>query len=476
MDFLHESFTVTLIEGGSKGFSFAANVVDERPPFEDILGLKHFADELGSKTVAAIARSRSSLVSMDLLIDKGGMIALFTFSSKVQMSQAKTAVDLVIKAFPPQQRESLIRSFRAFDELDRNRVVAMATLGSLRPYVPKEKEESEEKSGAIFYLPGERNPDPKFASVEAYCLALEEEERIEKASLVEESWQHTLALTDTASFSGTLAIQRAKVDWVEMAQKFATISILSVGSCKLTYIRCHREARRVLLLASAVKSHPTLSDVCQVAATLAEAGALPSPLQDRVVKSEFMKRCIAVLKTTHPSAEYDVKKLPFKDQRNIIVALGGASGCEDCPAPAEYYYHWDHKLRCWSRQSYPASAPTSSLPETLALCERCYNTNPWSCTLCRRRDTFTACRGTHPIPNGIGFHGDYKIQYHVECSCGGAFRQHRFDKWLEPGARSPLQLNALAAQCREHFRNQRLENDDAMRDRVEAAAKRQRLS
>jgi len=475
MDFLQELFTLTPGEIGSKHDSFAADVMNVRPSFDEILGFQEITVELKVKMIAAVARSKSTLVSVDLLMDTAGMIAVFTFSALVPSGPAKLTVDTIIQAFPKQQRDTMLLSFRPLDELDKLRFDAMQTVRSLRPCVPKAKEESEEES-KIFYLPGERNPDPKFASVEAYCLALEGEERIEKASLVEESWQHTLALTDIAAGSGTLAIQRAKLEWVETAQKFATISILSVGSCKLTYIRCHREARRVLLLSSAVKSHPTLSDVCQVAATLAEAGALPSPLLNRVVKSEFMKRCIAVLKTTHPSAEYDVKKLPFKDQRNIIVALGGASGCEDCPAPAEYYYHWDHKLRCWSRQSYPASAPTSSLPETLALCERCYNTNPWSCTLCRRRDTFTACRGTHPIPNGIGFHGDYKIQYHVECSCGGAFRQHRFDKWLEPGARSPLQLNALAAQCREHFRNQRLENDDAMRDRVEAAAKRQRLS
>ncbi len=104
----------------------------------------------------------------------------------------------------------------------------MQTVRSLRPCVPKAKES--EVVSKIIYLPGERNPDPKFSSIGAFCSALEEEDRIEKASWVEESWQHTLALTDTATGSGTLAVQRAKIDWVETAQKFATISILSIGS------------------------------------------------------------------------------------------------------------------------------------------------------------------------------------------------------------------------------------------------------
>jgi len=120
----------------------------------------------------------------------------------------------------------------------------------------------------------------------------------------------------------------------------------------------------VLLLEAEVRSEHTLSHIYQIAAKMAEAGSLPDPSQTRVLKAEFKKRCIVVLKLTNPTVEFDIKKLPLKDQRNIITALGGVSGCEDCPKPAEQYHHWDHKLRCWSRQSYRASTPTSRLPET----------------------------------------------------------------------------------------------------------------
>ena len=107
----------------------------------------------------------------------------------------------------------------------------MQTVRSLRPCVPKGNVESEDESEEICLLPGERNRDPKFSSVEAYCSGHEEEERIEKTSLRQETWQDTLAITDNAAvFGTTVAVQRAILEWVEVAQKFATISILSIGS------------------------------------------------------------------------------------------------------------------------------------------------------------------------------------------------------------------------------------------------------
>ena len=438
MDFLQELPTLTLVDS-TNVTAFAAEVFEGRPPFDEIVAGHSLVSELRRHAEMSVGRCLCQIVSMDLVMDAQGLIALFTFKGKTRMCDAKTGVETLIKTFPALQREAIVRTLHPLDELDKVRFDAMQTVRSLRPWVPKEKEEPEEDSDAILYLPGERNPDPKFASVEAYCLALEEEERIEKASLVEESWQHTLALTDTASISGTLAIQRAKIDWVEMAQKFAAISILSIGSYKLTYIRCHREARRVALLERERDSFCNLAGLVKVAMQHCDTGALPHPSQSRVIKAEFMKRCTAVLKTTHPSAECDIKKLPFKDQCYIYTALGMTSGCEDCPEPAEYYYHWDHALCCWTRQSYPASAPTSSLPETMAICKRCYKKNPWSCTLCRRRDTFTACRGTRLIPLPIDSNGPCTVHRGVECKCGGTFRRHVFKACDEPMTRrTPL--------------------------------------
>jgi len=291
-----------------------------RPSFEEILGYEEVAAELELKMIVAVARCKSTLVSMDILMDIAGMIAVFTFSSQVPSGPAKLTVDTIIQAFPQQQREALIRTFRPLDELDRFRFDAMQTVRSLRPCVPKEKEEPEE----FFCIPGETNNDPKFKSVEAYCLALEEEERIEKESLAEEVWQNTLAVTDNASVSGsTLAVQRAKVEWVELAQNYATISILSIGSCKLTYIRCHREARRVLLLERGLDSSCSLCGSVKVAMQHSDAGALPHPSQSRLIKMEFTRGCIAVLKSKNPSAESDVKKLSFKDPGGIIGGMGG---------------------------------------------------------------------------------------------------------------------------------------------------------
>ena len=476
MDFLQELFTLTPGDIGSKHGSFALDVMNVRPCFDEILGFKEIAADLKLKMIAAVARSKSALVSIDLVMDSVGMIAVFTFSALVPSGPAKLTVDTIIQAFPKQQRDTMLLTFRPLDELDKFRFDAMQTVRSLRPCVPKAEAESEEESDEIFYLPGERRLDPKFSSVEAYCLALAEEERIAKAALVEETWQPTLALTDNASVSGTtLAVQRAKADWVEMAQKLAAISILSIGSGKLTYIRCHREARRVALLERERDSYCSLVGLVKVAMQHCDSGTLPDPSQSRVLKAEFLKRCIAVLKSTHPAAECDVKKLPLKDQRNIIVALGGASGCEDCPEPAEWYFHWDHHLLCWSRQSHLASAPTSKLPETLALCKKCFEKNPWSCTSCRRRDTFAACRGTRPIPNGISLHGDCKVHYHVDCNCGGTFRQHTFRMCDEPTAEAGSFIRTLPLNLQINWDWMEQEEETLRKDEG-LPAKRRRLS
>jgi len=103
--------------------------------------------------------------------------------------------------------------------------------------------------------------------------------------------QERLTLTDFGSCSGTLSVQYAMQDWVALAQKRAAISMISIGSCKLSYIRCHREARRASLLSRGIESNCSLYGVVRAAIRLAEGGALLHPSHSRSTKSEFMKRC-----------------------------------------------------------------------------------------------------------------------------------------------------------------------------------------
>jgi len=398
MNFLQESFTVKLADLNTKGLSFVADVSAERPPFIEIFAYAGWAAELKDTINLSLTRARCPLKTVDIVADMRGFMIIVTFHETQSLGNAKFGVKATFGTCLVQWQNAMVSTLRPLDELDQKRLDTMQLAHKLRGCVPQAREDGPVED--IFCIPDKRNWDPKFRSVEAYCLAIFEEEQLELNLLADDERAHPLYLNDTAACTGTVAVRRARSDWVELAQNVAPISILSVGTCDLFYIHCHRESRRVLLLASAVRSDSTLSDVCQIAATMAEAGSLPRPTQNRLVKAEFIKRCIDVLKSKNPSAECDIKKLTRKEQRNISVAVGGnVSGCEDCPEPAELDFHWDQNLLCWSRQSYRASTPTNSLPETLALCKRCDSKNPWSCTRCRRRDTFEACRSTRYIPH-----------------------------------------------------------------------------
>ena len=127
----------------------------------------------------------------------------------------------------------------------------------------------------------------------------------------------------------------AWVRWVAQAQAWATVAIATTGPTpELTYIRCHREERRHLLLTQRVTgedSAPCMAETVRIAAKMARQGSLPGPDGPRGRKSEFLRRCAEAARAMDPRAETEIKRLSPGDQAVVRLALGGGEApYEDC--------------------------------------------------------------------------------------------------------------------------------------------------
>ena len=125
--------------------------------------------------------------------------------------------------------------------------------------------------------------------------------------------------------------------WVARAAAYATVVLASTGPTpELTYIRCHREQRRHLLLTRWLREEngELLVDAARIAAQMAKDGSLPAPGGRRT--SEFMRRCAEAVRVVNPTAETDATKLPREEQEAVRRALGNEKepyqGClsEEC--------------------------------------------------------------------------------------------------------------------------------------------------
>ena len=108
----------------------------------------------------------------------------------------------------------------------------------------------------------------------------------------------------------------------------ATIVVAEAGErpeC-LSFIRCHREKRRELLLQARVEAeyeNPTLLRFVEAAMELAKEGSLPGPPFKHGGRAEFLCRCAAALLRSNPRAEGNVSKLSAAEQDQIRHALAG---------------------------------------------------------------------------------------------------------------------------------------------------------
>ena len=225
MDFLHELHIATLVDGG-KGTTFVADVFNGSAPFAKRLAFTTWTAELQGQVATSMERAKFTLASMDILMDKEGLMGIFTFTPRLQHSDGKKGMNTILHAFPEEQCLTVECALRPLDELDKIRLDEMATVGALRPRVAKGKAEEEEEEE--FDLPYELgHPAVSMAQFLDEMSDSEDEEEV---------LQPRLAFTDSAeTFAGPLAMKSAFKNWVIAAQKRAAAVILSVGTCKLTY-------------------------------------------------------------------------------------------------------------------------------------------------------------------------------------------------------------------------------------------------
>ena len=153
--------------------------------------------------------------------------------------------------------------------------------------------------------------------------------------------------------------------WGHKVRTEAAIVLAECGARPehLTFIHCHHEARRQLLLQSKVREawqRPTMRHMVEVAMQLAEARSIPG-LGEHGRTSEFLRRCATALRAIDPKAETDIKKLGSEEEALIRRALGGKGppfdGCfnPDCVDQKTTWVTQGEISRC-SRCKLPKAA------------------------------------------------------------------------------------------------------------------------
>jgi hypothetical protein len=214
-------------------------------------------------------------------------------------------------------------SLRPLDEPDEVRIGAWKTVDELRPKVKPRSGPSAPQSLAEFMEQNDYSDSGDEGGGESG-----------------NETQSTLALRGVGETTLAVAARGgSKVAWAARSQAYATVVIASTGATpELTYIRCHREQRRHLLLTRRLREDTgtasALVKAVQIAAQMARDGSLPAPGGRRT--SEFMKRCAEAARAVSPEAETDASKLPREEQEAVRRALGNEKepyqGClsEEC--------------------------------------------------------------------------------------------------------------------------------------------------
>ena len=406
MDFLRQPLAVSLSKhSGSKHVCFAGDMFHPRPSFEEILEFKEWVEKLQEDITKLMGRKVCPVDWLSFYIDCEGVWMLATPKSEQSVNNMRQALNTILVALPKEQRRAVEDSLRPLDELDAERLAAWKNVDDLRPKVrPRQCKPDllgtknftrDDLTDVSFTFvrprPGDARPPtepPKRAPTLAEFLEENdwtEEEDEEEAQDEGRGGDATPPRALTLHGSATMNCEAALALWTDpsqamsswttentwaaRAQTQATIVIASAGVApQLTYIRCHREARRHQLLARKLGEQyatPGMLQAVEVAADLAREGALPGYDGPRGRKSEFLRRCVDVVKEMNPSAETDITRLPEAGQAAIRRALAQEGepyeGCltESC---------LDEETTWVTRD---LSMPHDEKPVYLSRCSRC---------------------------------------------------------------------------------------------------------
>jgi len=318
MEFCHELPGVSLVDDlGHAHMCFAADLFNERPPFEEIEAFRGWAQKLQENLLTMMARKACSVKWVGFFVDEEGVWLVARHKIGQTVNNMRQSLKTVLSGLPEEQQRSVSDSLRPLDELDKIRIGTWKTVNQLRPKtrrpVPTTLARLAEESS---------DSGDSDSGAEVTTLALREVQQL--------NVQEPLALLQIPRAT------QAKFAWAAKAQAYATVVMASTGPVPdLTYIRCHRENRRHLLLTRRLREGNDLfAGAVKIAAQLAKEGSLPNHGGRRT--SEFMRRCVEAVKAVNPSAETDINKLPLEAQEAIRRALGNEEepydGClsEEC--------------------------------------------------------------------------------------------------------------------------------------------------
>ena len=308
MQFLQQRPDVVLAGSGyRKHGTFAADMFAGRPSFDEMLSFKDWATTLQASMEELLARKACPVKTISIVLDKAGAYVLVTTKVSIQVGDARSAVDTVLKQLPETQRGNVLSSIRAFDELDKMRVDAWVPAWAPRP---------------------ERPPsDPRKGITLREFLDQEDSEE-------EPPRPRLLALADATADTGA----DDQGLWREGLTALATVVLAHAGGpWALTYMRCHRETRRVDLLVRNLTGSASLLDCARIALRMASEGSLPGHTGPRARKTEFLRRCTEALVKANPRAVSDHHSLAPRQAWELGALLGtlGAQPCDRCGIPTE---------------------------------------------------------------------------------------------------------------------------------------------
>jgi hypothetical protein len=258
----------------------------------------------------SMQRRACPLKWVGLFVDQKGMLALFQFNQAVILGHAKTSAEVIMHALPKDQQRAVYLGLRPLDELDQQRIIGWKTPLALRPA----ESDSDEASS-------DEGPRPV-----AELLAREppaKRRRCQDLALPMQPQCQDLALVGTDHTA----------TWAYLARLYATVHVLSAGDqpSYLGYIRCHREARREMLLVEAVQEEyerASLRRVVKTAVQLSKNGALPTYEGARCRRTEFLRRCLAAMNVITPGPQPAVTEAVWQQLMAILCGHEEKKGCQ----------------------------------------------------------------------------------------------------------------------------------------------------
>ena len=373
MDFLRQPLDVSLSEhSGSKHVCFAGDMFHRRPPFEEILNFKEWAEKLQEEITKLMGRKVCPVDWLSFYIDCEGVWMLATPKSEQSVNNMRQALNTILVALPKEQRRAVEDSLRPLDELDAERLAAWKNVDDLRPKVrPRQCKPDllgtknltrDDLTDVSFTFvrprPGDARPPiepPKRAPTLAEFLKEndwteeeDEEEEQEEGRGGDATPLRALTLHSSATLNCEAALAlwtdpsqstsswTTENTWAARAQTQATIVIASAGVApQLAYIRCHRETRRRQLLARKLGEEyatPGMVQAVEVAVGLAREDAhcaLDLRPFDDTGKHEGGREDVRCALDRRPSDDTEKLEEGQDDEKEAMVCGVGVSRSKD---------------------------------------------------------------------------------------------------------------------------------------------------